>query len=242
MKKKIICLCVFLCLLMVSCAQTLQANPNTESTAPSTYAPPTTTQSQPLPTPAPTTEPTTHPSDPPEPSTTEVPTTVSAELAAYNALFGDWKSWYNRALTCQYESPKDLNLLDFFYCGFGDERIPTDAEWEALKDLQGFNENYDFFRLPVDKMNEVLSIYFGITLEDVEPAGFKELAYLESTNCYYFMATGARIAESFAAISAETSAAGNITLRYTLWNDTEVFAVVLRPTDDGYIILSNVAE
>lgn len=238
MKKTVICLCVFLCLLMASCAQSLSTNPNTEGTA----APPITTQSQPLPTTEPAMVPTTEPSDLPVPSTTEVPTTVSAELEAYNALFGDWKSWYNRALTCQYASPKELDLLTFFYCGFADERTKTDAEWEALKDLQGFNENYDFFRLPVDKINEVLSVYFGITLEDVESAGFKELAYLESTNCYYFMATGARIAESFAAISAETSADGNITLRYTLWNDPEVFAVVLRPTDDGYIILSNVAE
>lgn len=242
MKKTVICLCVFLCLLMVSCAQTLQTNPNTESTAPSTYAPPTTTQSQPLPTPAPTTEPTTHPSDPPEPSTTEVPTTVSAELAAYNALFGNHKSWYNRVLTCQYESPKELNLLDFFYCGFGDERIPTDAEWEALKDLQGFNENYDFFRLPVDKMNEVLTTYFDITLDDLEPSGFEGLVYLEGTNCYYFMTTGANVVGNFCAISAETAETGIIALRYAAgWTTPKEYIVTLKPTDGGYIILSNVA-
>ena len=229
MKKSIILLCLLLSLLVAACAPNAQTQGGT--TAPSTSVPSTTTQD-----PAVTTTPPTS-----APDETSVPPTeeASPELAAYNALFGDLSSWYNRALTCQYESPRELDLLAFFYCGFPDEVTETAEEWAALKDLQGFNENYDFFRLPVSKMNEVLTAYFGITLEDVEPDGFDGLTYLESTDCYYFMTTGALMAEEFSAVSVETGDDGIITLRYTLRD--QAFVARLRSAGDGYIILANTA-
>jgi len=60
-------------------------------------------------------------------------------------------------LTCEYESPRQLNLQSFFYCGFPGEMSATDAEWAQLKDVNGFKEEKDFFRLPKDKMNAVLT-------------------------------------------------------------------------------------
>ena len=230
MKITIVCLCIFLSLFFASCKPSPQPNSGFDGTS----APPASTHSQSVP----PTQPTTVSTDPSVPPTTTVPT----ELASFNALFGDWQSWYNRALTCQYESPKELNLLKFFYCGFKGETTKTAAEWEALKDLQGFNENYDFFRLPVDKMNEVLTAYFGITLSDVAPSGFDGLVYLESTNCYYFMATGANTPENFSALSVETAETGMITVRYTIqWTAPNEYIVTLKPVGDGFIILSNVA-
>ena len=162
-------------------------------------------------------------------------------MGELESLFGDYNSWYNRALVCEYTWPGELSLLKFFYRGFADEpQQPTDAEWVQLKDQYGFDENYDLFRLPAGKMNDVLKEYFGIELKDLEPECFEGLVYLESTNCYYFMATGALLAENVTVLSAETMEDGTISMEYTcLPRDGFVHKMMLRSNGDGYRILSN---
>ena len=162
-----------------------------------------------------------------------------AQLASFNALFGDMRSWYNRALTSLYASPAQVDLKMLFYHGFPEEsQTPTDQEWESLKDKPGFDLNFDLIRLPADKMNGVLTHYFGITLEDVNPSGFEGLTYLESTDCYYRMVTDVRVVENFNATAVETLTDGTIRLSYTA-EFGEAFVAVLKPVGDGYQILSN---
>lgn len=169
---------------------------------------------------------------------------IESKEHAMETLFGDYNSWYNRALVCEYTSPEELRLVKFFYRGFADEpQQPTDQEWAQLKDQPGFEENFDLFRLPVDKMNTVLTQYFGITLEDVKPEGFENLVYLESTNCYYFMATGALIAENFTALGVGEMDDGTICVEYQCaYPANTVFEVMMKPSGDGYQILSNVVK
>ena len=110
------------------------------------------------------------------------------------------QSWYNQALTCEYDSPEQIGIYSFFHSGFKGEPKITDEEWAQLKNMQGFGAPWgDIYRLPQDKMNAVLTEYFGITLEDVDPTGFNALAYLESTNCYYFKASAPNSIENFKA-------------------------------------------
>lgn len=162
------------------------------------------------------------------------------QLAVFNALFCDMSSWYNKALLCQYTSPAQLKLKVLFYSGFaGESQKPTDAEWAELKNLSGFDINYDLIRLPIDKMNQVLTDYFGITLDDIDNAGFENLVFLESTNCYYHMATDAMAVENFKAIAVEPQEDGAIRVTYTSGSANEAFVVTLMPNGEGYRIVSN---
>ena len=163
------------------------------------------------------------------------------ELKKFNDLFRDWNGWYNRALTFEYTDPTQIKLEQLFYLGFvGESRDPTDEEWVQLKKQPGFNFNFDLIRLPVDKMNQVLTDLFGITLEDVDEAGFEDLVYLESTNCYYHMVTDALWTEDFEALSVENMEDGSIRVYYTADGESTVRCVTVMPHGDGYRILSNV--
>lgn len=172
---------------------------------------------------------------PPTPAT-------DSELARYSTLFGDHKTWYNKALVGQYETPTQLKLLDLFYNGFEGERTPTDAERAQLKDNPGFNENFDFFRLPVDKMDAVLTEYFGITTKDLPADSFEGLMYIESTGCYYHSHTDAWVTENFQIISVQTLADGAVEMRYTKGYTAAAYVAMLQPFGEGYRIISNVAE
>ena len=229
MKKGIALFLIISTVLLPACRLPAPQSTSWEGTGNSTTVPATTTQ----PTDTNPTDP--HPTDP---HPTEPPYDV---LAKFDGLFGQLGSWYNMALLCQYTSPTQIKLEYLFYHGFdGETREPTDAEWEQLKDRPGFVQWKDLIRLPVDRMNQVLKDMFGITLADVEAAGFENLVYLESTNCYYHMVTDAMFAEDFRAISVEKLEDGTIRLYYTLFGENAVYAVTVIPYADGYRILSNV--
>ncbi len=210
-----------------------QTTAPTVTTQPTTVTPPTTTQ------PVPGTQPTesTQPTDP-----------VDEELAKFNALFGNLDSWYNKALTCEYETPAQLQLSYFFMAAFSEESNQvTDSEIAQLKALYDHNphyaaniQNYPITRLPVDWMNQVLQDYFGITLDAVDSAGFTDMDYLESANCYYIIGGGASATMDFNATSVETLEDGTIRVYYTADWETTVRCVTLQPSGDGYMILSNV--
>jgi hypothetical protein len=85
----------------------------------------------------------------------------------------------------------------------------------------------------------VLLDLFGITLEDVDEAGFKNLVYLESTGCYYHMVTDFACVENFQAKDIEINANGTITVYYTADWGTE-YRMTLVWHGEGYRILSNV--
>lgn len=160
-------------------------------------------------------------------------------LEEINELFGNLASWYNRAIVSGYSDPTQIDLELLFYAGFdGESKDPTDEEWEQLKDQRGFHEHMNLMRLPADKMNQVLMDLFGITLEDVDDAGFKNLVYLESTGCYYHMVTDFACVENFQAKDIEINANGTISVYYTANWGTE-YKMTLVWHGEGYRILSN---
>ncbi len=166
--------------------------------------------------------------------------TQDEELKKLETLFGDIHSWYNHSLTSEYASAEEVNLLKLFYCGFSDETTkPTDAEWAELKDRKGFQESMDFFRLPEDKMEEVLKTYFGTSLKSVKESGFEGLTYLESTQCYYFMTTGTNVVSDFHGEKLVKQSDGTLTLHYTAENGLVKGIVTVLPNGDGYRIISN---
>lgn len=212
----------------------------------------------------PTTDPTTTPTTVPSttapttvPSTTapSVPETTVAEdpeLAYFDQLFStgwgnpanvyDYKIYYNSAVGRNlYESPMELNLLEFFWRGFSGETTPTDAEITELKQYVNptWVDNADFHRLPKEKMDAELQKIFGVSLLDLSAVAFEGLTYLESTDCYYFFATGVMGGTAeFAAKSVEHLEDGTVKVTYECEYGRNV--VTLKPNGDGYRILSNI--
>ena len=213
-----------------------QTTAPTVTTQPATITQPTTTQ------PAPTTQPTA--------PTQPLPSTPAEVLAEFNALFGELGSWYNKALYCEYATPAQLVLFEFFLSAFNEESNQVSASERAqLKDLIGnpdvydHIDNLDITRLPTDRMNQVLQDYFGITLDDIDDAGFAGQLYLESTDCYYIIGGGAAGVMEFNALAVEYLEDGTIRLTYTqdCWRgEATMYVVTLMPHGDGYRILSNV--
>lgn len=190
---------------------------------------------------------TTQPTEP-KPTDPQPTEPTNEELAKFNALFGNLDSWYNKALICEYATPAQVDLYMFFLAAFNeDSNQITDSEIAGLKDIYGDNpdyaaniENYDITRLPVDRMNQVLQDYFGITLDAVDAAGFDDMDYLESANCYYIIGGGTSVTMDFNALSVETLEDGTIRVHYTANYENTVYVVTLMPHGDGYRILSNV--
>lgn len=103
------------------------------------------------------------------------------------AIFDNPDSWYRRALTSSYDDPANANIAKFFNLGFSDEPAITDQEWEALKNVPGFQRNEKLHRLPKDRMDAALCLVFGLKLDKMNGIGMEKLTYLESTDCYYLM-------------------------------------------------------
>ena len=218
MKKWIILL--LLCVLLAGCAAagSTGAQQGPEKDPPATTTPTSTPETSPA------TNPTTKPTEPKP--TDPAPTDPSNdELAKFNALFGDVYGWYNKALTSEYTTPAQLDLMLFFLGEFREESNQvTDSERAQLKDLYGYSDDIDMLDitcLPVDKMNQVLTELFGITLEDVEDAGFYDMNYLESTNCYYIVGNGASGAMDFNALAVKMLDDGTIRVSYTQFTGSE---------------------
>ena len=159
----------------------------------------------------------------------------------------DFDKWLNKALTSEYADPSKLNLEQFFLSAFREaDNAVTASERAQIKELFAHNPDYqelidrlDITRLPVERMNEVLQTCFGITLEDIDEAGFKDLHYLETTNCYYIIGGGASGTEDFQAQSIEVLHDGSICVYYTANEDDTVYALTLVWKGDGYKIHSN---
>lgn len=172
------------------------------------------------------------------PSTTiSTSTSPDNDPALFTELFSDLSGWYNAALTSEYTEPAKINLKLLFNLGFSDEsRAPTDAEWAELEGQPGFDENFDLFRLPAEQMDAVLTQYFGITLEEMDESAFDGLVYLESTDCYYFMGTGAHRIEGFCLVRTAEQDDGTIQIEYT--SDSGVSGIVtVYVTSDGRVLI-----
>ena len=172
----------------------------------------------------------------------EIANNPKKALEEINELFGNLTSWYNKALTSDYDTPSQLVLSQFFLNAFPEEdNKVSDSERAELKALYG-NDLIDFLditRLPVDRMNQVLQEYFGITLDEFDVAADRDLHYLESTDCYYIIGGGASCVMDFKAHAIETNANGTITVYYTAnWDDIE-YMLTLVWNGEGYRILSN---
>lgn len=170
--------------------------------------------------------------------------TDDPQLEALMALF-DWQvgnQFYNDALTSDYATAKDVDLGYLFYDGFWEEsEAATDAEAAFLD--ANLSENWiymDLQRLPSEKMSAVLQEIFGITLEETNKVGLS-YPYFEETDAYYHLHSGTHYAE-ITIKRVENCDDGTILMYYERQYPFANMVATLKPTGDGYQILSNLPE
>lgn len=239
MKKLLTILCVLLALTLAACAPTgpETTDPPTKPTVPAASTSPETT-------------PKTEPTEPPvyrEGETGEALT--AAELSEFESLFAFGEdpghhgvNLYHMALCSEYASPEETDVFSLFYNGFRDESQQPTAEEEAfLKDrIDGLDEK-DLIRIPGEKMDALLRLYFGVDLAQTRGVGLEKLVYFADTDCYYHAATGLHLKENYLFTDGYCHEDGQIVLYYT---DTLLggeYAVVLMPQNGEapYRVVSN---
>ncbi|MBE6986941.1 MAG: M56 family metallopeptidase [Ruminococcaceae bacterium] len=204
------------------------------------------------PTTAPTTSTTTQPTTVPTTTTTTPPTTVpttttvpNADVATFQELFTyneEERNPYYFALGFEFTDPKEIGLYDFFRGSLGPDTA-TDAEMEELK--QHYSENWlekaKLYRLPKNKMNAELQRYFGISLEDLPDTAYRNLTYLESSDCYCFVDTTSNVyVKNYEVQSVEYQDDGTVKVEYISSASTVgKHIVMLKPNGGDFQILSN---
>ena len=181
--------------------------------------------------------------DPPtKPSETDPPSLTEQLIEEMQQLLTDRTSgenYYNTALTCQFSSPKEIDLFLLFYNGFsGESKQPEGQEQALLQQQIPYLDALDLIRLPKSSMDSILQQYFGIDFSGADGVGLEHLIYLAETDCYYHAASGANAAD-ITVVDASETADGIITVRYGGLLHRDGWVVTLQRTQQGFIILSN---
>ena len=93
--------------------------------------------------------------------------------------------------------------------------------------------------LPDHTIDRVLTNHFGIAMQDLSPEALENLGYISLIDFYYVASEGRIVTENFQIKRMETAEDGTVQLYYTCSNYAYTCVVTLKPTDSGYIILSN---
>ena len=105
------------------------------------------------------------------------------------------RGYYWRALGCTFEKPEDIAAKFYFYLGVGSNEAAIGEELAFI--LNAYKEKnpssdpdygHNYMRLPVEKINEALSI-LNVTIEDIQIP--KEWVYYDKADAYYFWVSDA---------------------------------------------------
>jgi len=105
----------------------------------------------------------------------------------------NYQDWYWEAMGCTFAAPEEISLEYYFYNGVGDKTQATGEELDFIVDTYkkknpGYNGQYNYIRMPAEKLNEGLAI-LALTLEDVTiPDSW---AYYNKLDTYYSWRTDA---------------------------------------------------
>lgn len=168
-------------------------------------------------------------------SYTQIPLDQDGTQEYFQTLFSAVGGYYNSALTSLYESPADLDLNRFFCQTCSGGWVIPDVYFE----IPAKDRNKQVQLLPKHLINRVMTDYFGITFEELNPDRLAELGYIGIIDFYYAASEGTVVTENFQIKRMETAEDGTVQLYYTCSNYAYTCVVTLKPTDNGYIILSN---
>lgn len=160
--------------------------------------------------------------------------------AEVKALFekGTEDKWYQRALSCVYETPAQLDLGELFGGWIGEGF--TEAELAVV--LERYDEavisSVGQVSVSEEEMDAILSRYFGVTLDQCDLGTFDESwMYCEKTASWLNLSAGGGYVPEF--LEVETLENGDIRLTYDhSWRG--LCAVTVRRSGDHWQILSNI--
>lgn len=170
-------------------------------------------------------------------SHTQIPLDHDSTQEHFQTLFGTPGSYYNSALTSLYTSPTELDLYRFFYHTYAlDCVVPAINFTQEIPVLDRLKQ---ILLLPDHTIDRVLTNHFGIAMQDLSPEALENLGYISLIDFYYVASEGRIVTENFQIKRMETAEDGTVQLYYTCRNYAYTCVVTLKPTDSGYIILSN---
>ncbi len=129
---------------------------------------------------------------PVETTALEQETTLSEEdplVAEFRELLtftadSDW--WYNYALKSYYDEPAGIDIFQLVYSApWETELTQEEKDFLISKNLE--IEIFNVNKYPVEKIDEVLQKYFGITFEEAQGIGLDKMVYNPDTNSYYHL-------------------------------------------------------
>ena len=126
---------------------------------------------------------------------------TASERSTYDEEWGNYTSATEIScfFTSQYDDPRDMNAQEFlYYCpGQGNLESGDEDEFRFVQeklDWRSGDDNHLFtieempvpcHRLPRSYINEILTKYAGITVEDMHTDWLKEAFYIPETDCFY---------------------------------------------------------
>jgi hypothetical protein len=116
------------------------------------------------------------------------------ELAYFNGdLFfnGEYFNIRNQFLSSFYDNSADIDLFGLFYCGSGIAETITEYELTAVMAESGIEGSTNDLPCACEKisrsnMDEILTEFMGITLNDTNENGLDQFVYLSQYDAYYF--------------------------------------------------------
>lgn len=140
------------------------------------------------------------------------------ELRYFNEDFfnGNYMNIRNQFLSSLYENPKDIDLFQLFYNGDGSDctQPPEGINSQELSAALGLDSaDCPTFMLTTAQMDEVLSRYTGLTLEETEQVNLSHFQYDQTYDLYYHT-HGDTNYRSWVNLSAGTREGDQISLYY----------------------------
>lgn len=243
--KKLFALVLVFLILLAGCQQvdpTLSSNPD-DSTAPSqTQA--STPDTSPIISSGPIV--TTRPTDPTE-TTAPTEQTTPEELTYFQELLTEYNTssfynFYNIATLSTFSSPQELNLLEILYNGIGraGSHKLTEAELAHFTAIEPTLAFVDTNRMRPEEIDAILTLYFDITLEEINEEGKKYLTYWEETDCYYTFCTDMSWNSNITVTDCKKGEDGTVQVFYdTLYQEADSYVMTLKRVNGIYKILSN---
>lgn len=152
------------------------------------------------------------------------------ELAWFNEVFFNQELYHmpNQFLTCLYDRPEDIDLYEIFY-NYSEEI--SEAELTQLAGL-GMELEFDECKVSATYIDEVMTRYAGVTLEQIGEEEISHYVYLPDYDAYYHTVSDTNYCQ-FTMESGQRLADGTVRLQYL---DREV---TLIPYEDSYRFVSN---
>lgn len=235
--KKTLAFLLVLLIFLTGCHHNNPADSNpADSTAPSQTQPQTQTpDTKPVISPGPVV--TTRPTEP------TVPDGVKNFQELFTAYYnGNIRNFYNIATLSTFSNPKELNMREILYNGIGGvgDHTLTDEELAHFTAIDPTHAFVDTSRMRPEEIDAILTLYFDITLEDINKEGKENLMYWEETDCYYTFYTDLHRNSSITVTDCKEGEDGTVQVFYkTMYQEADSYVMTLKKVNQIYKILSN---